>query len=95
MGSARTPPERELRRDFRIVADRFVLWPVGFESECWIADERWFIKVWNDREPPVDLGLLDDLADAGLPVPGPVRSVHARTDDGRPSAVFPLDGDRP
>jgi hypothetical protein len=45
-----------------------VPWPVGFESECWIADERWFIKVWNDREHPVDLSLLDALADAALPV---------------------------
>ncbi len=89
MGAARTPPERELRRDFRLAADRFVLWPVGFESECWIADGRWFIKVWNDREPPVDLALLGALADAALPVPRPLRADLARTDDGRPYAVFP------
>jgi hypothetical protein len=89
MGIARTPPVSELRRDFRLNADRFVLWPVGFESECWIVDERWFIKVWNDREHPVDLSLLDALADAALPVPRPLRSDLARTDDGRPYAVFP------
>jgi len=89
MAAARTPPERELRRDFRLEADRFVLVPVGFESECWIADGRWFIKVWNDRAHPVDLGLLDALADAALPVPRPLRADLARTDDGRPYAVFP------
>ena len=66
MGPARTPPERERRRDFRLAAERFVRWPVGFESEDWIADGRWFIKVWNDREHAVDLGVLDALAEIGL-----------------------------
>ena len=89
MGLAPTPPERELRRDFRIHADRFVPWPVGFESECWIADDRWFIKVWNERGHPVDLRLPDSLADQGLPVPRPLRVDLTRTDDGRRYTVFP------
>ena len=89
MSSARKPPALELRRDFGLDIVRVVRWPIGFESECWIADGRWFIKVWNDREHPVDLGLLDDLADAGLPVPRPLWADQARTDDGRPYAVFP------
>ncbi len=89
MGSARTPPERELRRDFGLDSERFVRWPGGFESECWIADGCWFIKVWNDRDRAVDLGVLDALADAALPVPRPLRADLTRTDDGRPYAVFP------
>ncbi len=62
---------------------------MGFESECWIVDERWFIKIWHDHDHPVDLPLLSALADVGLPVPRPLRSEIVRTDDGRPYAVFP------
>jgi hypothetical protein len=83
------PPISELRRDFHLDADSVVRWPVGFESECWIVDERWFIKVWNDRECRIDLSLLSALADAALPVPRPLRSDLVRTNDGRPYAVFP------
>jgi Ser/Thr protein kinase RdoA (MazF antagonist) len=89
MGRVGSPPVSELRRDFGLEPNRCVRWPVGFESECWIADERWFIKVWNDDEHPVDLGVLDALADAALPVPRPLRSDVTRTDNGRPYAVFP------
>jgi len=85
----RTPPTRELRRDFDLEGDSFVPWPVGFESDCWIVDERWFIKVWRDHSHPVDLNLPMALADAGLPVPRPLRPDVTRTADGRPYAVFP------
>ena len=62
MGAPRIPPTREVRRDFDLQGDSFVPWPVGFESECWIVDERWFIKVWRDHGHPVDLNLPIALA---------------------------------
>jgi aminoglycoside phosphotransferase (APT) family kinase protein len=42
----------------------------GFESECWIADDRWFVKVWR-HDPPGNLALLERL---DLPVPIPLRT---------------------
>ena len=63
--------------------------PYGFESECWIVDDRWFVKVWHDDAHPVELALLDRLADRGLPVPRPLGSEVVRTDDGRRFAAFP------
>jgi hypothetical protein len=83
------PPVVELRRDFGIEADMFAACPFGFESECWIADDRWFVKVWLDEGHPVDLALLEQLADHELPVPRPLPPGLARTDDGRRYAVFP------
>ena len=85
----RLPPVAELRRDFGLDAQTLVACPYGFESECWILDDRWFVKVWHDDDQPVDLALLERLADHGLPVPRPLRSDVARTDDGRRYAVFP------
>lgn len=85
----RVPPVAELRRDHGLDVQAFAACPFGFESECWILDDRWFVKVWHDDDHPVDLGLLERLADRGLPVPRPLRSGVARTDDGRRYAVFP------
>ena len=48
-----------------------------------------FVKIWHDRGRRVDLAVLVALADAGLPVPRPLRLDLQRTDDGRQSAVFP------
>jgi hypothetical protein len=79
----------ELRRDFGIEAECFTRCPVGFESECWIVDDRWFVNVWRAKDHAVDLGLLDRLADAGLPVPRPLSSDPSRTNDGFRYAVFP------
>ena len=86
---ARVPPSTELRRDFGLDVESFVPYPAGFESECWILDDRWFVKVWHSDDHSVDLGVLDQLADSGLPVPRPLRSDVVRTDDGRRYAVFP------
>jgi hypothetical protein len=84
------PPVREVRRDFGLRAAVFEPSPEGFESECWIVDEAWLVKVWRDRNHLVDLGIPTALAEAGLPVPRPLRSDRTRTDDGRPYAVFPF-----
>lgn len=85
----RVPPIVELRRDFGLDAGAFVAYPFGFESECWIVDHQWFVKVWHDDNHPVDLALLERLADSGLPVPRPMRPAVARTDGARRYAVFP------
>jgi hypothetical protein len=86
---AHGPPAAELRRDFGIDADVSVACPFGFESECWVVDDRWFIKVWLDEGHPVDLALLERLADVGLPVPRPLPPGVARTNGGQRYAVFP------
>lgn len=85
----RAPPIPELRRDLGLSVESFTPYLGGFESECWIVDDRWFVKVWHSDRHEVDLGLLDRLADAGLPVPRPLRSDVVRTNDGRRYAVFP------
>ena len=83
------PPICELRRDFGLDVKLFTPYPVGFESECWIVDEQWFVKVWHCDGSRADLGLLDRLADNGLPVPRPLRPDVVLTNAGRPYAVFP------
>lgn len=82
-------PIIELRRDFGLDAITVEGSPGGFESKCWVVDGKWFVKVWHDDRHPVDLALLDRLADAGLPVPRPVRSDVLRTERGHRYAVFP------
>ena len=88
---SRRPPEC-LEHDYGLVVGAFRPHPGGFESECWVADEEWFVKVWRSRRRPARLDLLHDLCAVGLPVPSPVRTVsgelHA-TWQGRPYAVFP------
>ncbi len=83
------PPTAELQRDFGLDSESFRRWLDGFASECWIVDDRWFVKVWGADDHPVDLGLLGRLADAGLPVPRPLRSDLLRTADGNRYAAFP------
>jgi Phosphotransferase enzyme family len=85
----RVPPITELRRDFGLDVRSVTPYSGGFESEGWVVDDQWFAKVWPADAPPVDIGLLDRLADAGLPVPRPLRPDGARSDDGRRYAVFP------
>jgi spectinomycin phosphotransferase len=65
----------------------------GFESDCWVADGAWFVKVWRSAEPPTRLDLLAALSASGLPVPAPVPTVSGElyaTWCGRPYAVFPF-----
>ncbi len=66
--------------------------PGGFESECWIADDTWFIKLWRDPGQPSGLPLLTELAARGLPVSAPVPTISGALSaswQGRPYAVFP------
>lgn len=82
----------DLARDYGVTITRLRPHPGGFDSDCWAADEAWFVKMWRRREPPTGLSLLRDLSAAGLPVPAPIPTVtgelHA-TLRGRPYAVFP------
>lgn len=89
MDGEHEPPLRELRRDFGVDGSACDHCTVGFESDGWIIDSRWFVKVWHDHDHPVDLTLPGALADVGLPVPRPLRASPTRTDDGRLYAVFP------
>jgi hypothetical protein len=88
---SRQPPEC-LEHDYGLVVGAFRPHPGGFESECWIADEAWFVKVWRKPSAACRLDLLHNLSAAGLPVPAPVRTVNGElhaTWQGRSYAVFP------
>jgi spectinomycin phosphotransferase len=81
----------DLAHDYGIEADELRRHSGGFESDCFVADGIWFIKVWRGSEPPARLELLSDLRAAGLPVPAPLVATtgecHAWS-NGRPYAVF-------
>ena len=68
--TARVPLKEDLLDAYGIEVRRLRRHPFGFESECWIADDRWFVKVWR-HEPPGNLALLERL---DLPVPIPLRT---------------------
>lgn len=82
----------QIGRDYGLAIERLRAHPVGFESECWVADDTWFVKIWRRSDPPAGLQLLDELAAAGLPVPTAIRTragePHALW-RGRPYAIFP------
>lgn len=88
------PSQNDLIDSYGIRVDSWRRHPFGFESECWIADDRWFVKVWR-HTPPQVLALLERLQ---LPVPVPLRTregdVVARS-GGRSFAVFPYIEGRP
>jgi hypothetical protein len=82
----------DLAHDFGIETAALHPHPGGFESDCLVADERWFVKIWHGNEPPAGLHLLERLRSVGLPVPAPIRAkaggLYAWW-QGRPYAVFP------
>jgi hypothetical protein len=102
----RGPGAVHLERDYGLSVSALVARPGGFESECWLADGTWFIKVWrNEISPaaapdaaPGRLGILRELQALGLPVPAPVPTIsgglHA-TWNARSYAVFPYIEGRP
>lgn len=81
----------DLAHDFGIDAASFHPHRGGWESDCLVADGRWFVKVWHGSEPPAGLHLLEELHRAGLPVPA---AIPTRAGElyawwrGRPYAVF-------
>ena len=82
-----------LRRDFGLTATSIERHAGGFEADAFVVDRTWFVKVWR-RDPPANLGVLDVLAQRGLPVVPPIR-----TSDGRVTtpafAVYPFVRGRP
>ena len=68
--TARVVLKEDLRHAYGIEVRELRRHPFGFESECWIADDRWFVKVWR-HDPPGNLALLERL---DLPVPIPLRT---------------------
>jgi hypothetical protein len=85
---AHLPSSDDLLDAYGIEARRLRRHAGGFESECWIADDRWFVKVWR-HEPPENLALLERL---DLPVPVPLRTRNGAlvaTAGGHSYAVYP------
>ncbi|MFC7624635.1 phosphotransferase enzyme family protein [Microlunatus sp. GCM10028923] len=82
----------DLERDYGLTLDALEPHAGGFASDCWVADGRWFVKVWPEGEQPVGLRQLGDLRALGLPVVEPLRArdgeLYARTGT-RVYAVFP------
>jgi Ser/Thr protein kinase RdoA (MazF antagonist) len=69
--------------------------PGGYTADCYRAragDAEWFVKVWREPAPTGRLELLAVLADTGLPVVPPRRTLSGAVGNGR-VAVFPyVDG---
>jgi Ser/Thr protein kinase RdoA (MazF antagonist) len=82
----------DLARDFGVRADALRPHTGGYESDCWVADDAWFVKLWKQQSQPQGLGVLQDLQDLGLLVPAPIPAVsgelYAVLND-RAYAVFP------
>jgi Phosphotransferase enzyme family len=88
------PSNEDLLDAYGIEVRRLRRHPFGFESECWIADDRWFVKVWRN-DPPRNLALLEQL---DLPVPIPLRTRDAglvATAGAHSYAVYPYVRGRP
>ncbi|WP_337796283.1 phosphotransferase enzyme family protein [Actinopolymorpha rutila] len=87
------PSPQDLEHDYGLRVAALLPCAGGFESDCWVADDRWFVKRWRGSEPPARLGLLEELGTAGMPVPAPIRTLNGEfyTASGpRPYAVFPF-----
>lgn len=80
-----------LEREYGIVATSIEPHTGGFEADASVVDRQWFVKLWRG-DAPLNLAVLEELAQRGLPVVPPVH-----TTDGRLAtadyAVYPfLDG---
>ena len=82
-----------LEREYGIVAASVERHPGGFESDAFVVDRAWFVKAWRGQ-PPANLGVLDELADRGLPVVPPLRTTDGRVMTAA-FAVYPLVRGRP
>jgi len=82
----------DLERDYGLTATSLEPHAGGFATDGWVADGRWFVKVWKVGEPPVGLERLGELRALGLPVVEPLRTVRGElyaTSGARAYAVFP------
>lgn len=70
----------------------------GWNSDCLVADGKWFVKIWSRGELLERLELLGELSAAGLPVPAAIPASTGKLYSwwrGRPYAVFPFVTGRP
>jgi len=77
----------DLERDFGVVVSGLRPHEGGFESDCWVADDVWFVKWWKQPGVPTGLGVLGELRALGLAVPEPIAAVSGElyaVRDGRP-----------
>ena len=82
----------DLARDFGVRAGVLRPHAGGYESDCWVADDAWFVKLWKQQGHPRGLSVLQELQDLGLPVPAPIPALSGALYavlGGRPYAVFP------
>lgn len=64
----------DLERDFGVRARGLRPHVGGYESDCWVANDAWFVKVWKQPGQPPGLRMLQQLQDLGLPAPMPAVS---------------------
>lgn len=82
----------DLARDFGVRAGVLRSHAGGYESDCWVADDAWFVKLWKQPGYPRGLSVLQELQDLGLPVPAPIPALSGALYSVlgvRPYAVFP------
>ncbi|MEU4287372.1 phosphotransferase [Kribbella sp. NPDC026596] len=82
----------ELERDFGLSVAVLRPHAGGYESDCWVADDAWFVKMWKQPGKPNGLELLGDLQVRGWPTVAPIRTTSGKLYavlHGRPYAVFP------
>lgn len=77
-----------LERDYGISAASIEPHLSGFEADAFVIDKRWFVKAWR-QGPPANLRMLDELAQRGLPVLPPLRTIDGRVGTST-YAVYPF-----
>jgi Ser/Thr protein kinase RdoA (MazF antagonist) len=82
-----------LERDYAIVAASIVRYAGGFEADAYVVDGSWFVKAWRG-DPPPNLAVLDELAQLGVPVVPPMRTIDGRL-TASAYAVYPYVHGRP
>ncbi|MEV6284645.1 phosphotransferase [Kribbella sp. NPDC051770] len=98
--ASRGPTPADLARDYGLTVSGLAAHAGGFESEGWVADGTWFLKVWRAgiTPEPSSLDVLRDLQDLGLPVAAPIATASGAvqaTWNNRAYAVFPAVQGRP
>ncbi|GAA1602065.1 hypothetical protein GCM10009804_68210 [Kribbella hippodromi] len=76
----------DLERDYGLTVTSLEPHQGGFATDGWVADRRWFVKMWKPGADPLGLELLGALRRAGLPVIEPVRTMRGE--------LFAMNGDR-
>jgi hypothetical protein len=78
----------DLERDYGLTVSSLEPHDGGFATDGWVADGRWFVKVWKEGEQPSGLSQLEELAALGLPVVQPLRTLQGEL-SAKNVAVFP------